>query len=95
MSVLGLRITIKGKVQGVYFRKFVQEKANLLGLSGTVRNITDGSVLCEVVGPALTLERFVEYCRKGPSASIVHEILYEEIPRIDFDGFKILSTKSR
>lgn len=92
MSVRGLRIRLKGKVQGVYLRRYILEKALLLGVVGTVRNVSDGSVLCEVVGSDAILEEFVEYCRQGPAAGRVDELHCEEIPISDFDGFKILET---
>ena len=44
------KFIIKGKVQGVYFRKFTQQKAVELGIFGTVRNEEDGSVTGEAEG---------------------------------------------
>jgi acylphosphatase len=44
------KFVIKGKVQGVYFRKFTQQKAVELGIFGTVRNEEDGTVTGEAEG---------------------------------------------
>jgi acylphosphatase len=53
-----LRATVRGRVQGVGFRWFVQENARHLELSGWVRNATDGSVELEVEGNEAAIARF-------------------------------------
>jgi len=45
-----IQITVNGKVQGVWFRKYTQEKANELKLNGYVTNKNNGSVFIEVSG---------------------------------------------
>ena len=44
-------VKIEGRVQGVYFRAWTYETAQSLGLDGTVRNMTDGSVEAVFAGP--------------------------------------------
>lgn len=54
-----LQITVKGKVQGVWFRKFTHEKATKLGLYGYVTNQNDGTVFIEVMGEEKELAKFI------------------------------------
>ena len=83
------KISVSGKVQGVFFRKYTQEKAQQLGLSGFVRNQPDGSVYIEAEGEEDVLKTFVEWCRKGPPAAVVSKISTEESDLVGFDGFGI------
>ena len=59
-----LEITIRGKVQGVFFRKHTQATASGLGLLGTVQNQPDGSVYAVAVGSTTQLDTFEKWCRE-------------------------------
>ena len=48
--MINYNIIVKGKVQGVWFRKYTQDIAYNLSLKGFVRNCSDGSVFIEVEG---------------------------------------------
>lgn len=74
------RLRIRGRVQGVFYRKSAQEAANSLGLSGWVRNLEDGSVEAFVVGPRAVIESFASWCNQGPSGARVDtvEIVWRE-----------------
>ncbi len=65
-----LRAIVRGRVQGVGFRDYVETHARSLGLTGYVRNLSDGRSV-EVVGegPRHDLERLTDYLRKGPAGS--------------------------
>ena len=56
--MVSLQITVNGKVQGVWFRKYTQEKALKLRLNGYVTNKSDGSVFIEVSGAKKTVNIF-------------------------------------
>jgi acylphosphatase len=73
-SPVARRLVVIGRVQGVGFRWFVRETAEALGVSGWVRNMPDGTVVCEVAGPAEVVERFTAELRAGPPAAHVIEI---------------------
>ena len=85
-----LRIKVTGKVQGVYYRKFTKEKADILNIKGTVKNLTDGSVEVYANSDLLNLEKFVSFLKKGPIFARVDGLEYEEVPSESFDGFNIL-----
>lgn len=64
-------ITVHGKVQGVYFRKYTQAKATELGVNGFVMNQADGTVYIEAEGTHEALNQFLEWCHIGsPSAKV-------------------------
>jgi acylphosphatase len=59
-------ISIRGKVQGVGFRAFVEHHARQRGLEGWVRNRRDGSVEAVFAGPEQTVAAMIAACRIGP-----------------------------
>lgn len=72
MKHLDIRVT--GVVQGVFFRVATQRKANELGVRGTVRNAPDGSVFIEAEADEATLDRFLAWCRNGPTHARVERV---------------------
>jgi len=72
-----LHATIEGRVQGVGFRMFVQEKASALGLTGWVRNRWDSSVEVLAEGDRPALDRLLAELRRGPRAAHVMEVVVE------------------
>ncbi len=67
-------IYVSGRVQGVYFRGFTQEKALQHGLSGYVRNLPDGRVFSVAEGPNDAIIALVEELRIGPPMSKVTDV---------------------
>jgi acylphosphatase len=71
-------VSIRGRVQGVGFRAFVEHVALKAGLEGWVRNRRDGSVEALLAGPRETVTAAIEACRRGPIGSRVDAI--DELP---------------
>ncbi len=69
-----IKIVIKGRVQGVWFRKYAQDKAEALALSGFVKNETDGTVYIEVSGEKEHVDVFVHWCHSGPPLAHVESV---------------------
>ncbi len=65
-DVRTVSVIVRGRVQGVSYRAWTRDKAAGLGLSGTVRNRSDGSVEAVFSGPAAVVEQMLALCRKGP-----------------------------
>jgi len=86
-----VHIFISGRVQGVFFRQFTQERAQELGLFGWVKNLTDGRVEVVIEGDKEKIEKILVYLKKGPLLAKVEniEINYEEY-RGEFKNFSIL-----
>ena len=88
MSV-GYKIIVKGKVQGVWFRKFTRQKAESLALTGYVQNRPNGNVYIEVRGEEAALSDFIEWLHRGSPLSKVREVLVEKTAPGSFTGFEI------
>jgi acylphosphatase len=67
-------VLIRGRVQGVGYRYFVQRAALNAGLEGWVRNRRDGSVEALLSGPSERVRQVVDACRRGPPASRVDAV---------------------
>ena len=64
-------VTVRGRVQGVGYRAWVEDQATMNGLEGWVRNRRDGGVEALFAGPAVDVAEMVAMCRKGSPASRV------------------------
>lgn len=79
---------VSGKVQAVAYRVYVQDAANELGVTGCVRNLSDGTVEVVAQGEPSLLKEFVEYLHEGSLMSKVEGVAVEwrslESPLEDF-----------
>ncbi len=81
MEELGsLKAIVKGRVQGVFFRRFVQQHAERLELVGYVLNSPDGDVEVIAEGPKDRLADLLERLKTGPPAASVEAIEAEWHP---------------
>jgi acylphosphatase len=69
-----LHAVVRGDVQGVGFRYFVQRRALEAGLSGWVRNRPDGSVELHASGSRAALERLLAQVSRGPGLAEVERV---------------------
>lgn len=69
--ISALRFVVRGRVQGVGFRWACRRTAQALGVSGWVRNRSDGAVEGVISGPPEALARMVEWLRQGPPGARV------------------------
>ena len=67
-------VTIRGRVQGVGYRYFVEREAQSRDLEGWVRNRRDGSVEAVFSGPADAVTAMIAACRRGPSMARVDAV---------------------
>ena len=67
MSEVRLQATVSGRVQGVSFRYYTQRTALSLGLTGWVRNESNGDVRLVAEGEREKLEELLEFVQEGPS----------------------------
>lgn len=77
MSVAIRQVTIRGRVQGVGYRAWVEHRARVHDLEGWVRNLRDGRVEALFAGPAEIVSGMVERCRRGPSSARVEAVTEE------------------
>ena len=76
--MVNLKISVTGKVQGVWFRAKTKEKAGELGVFGFVQNKENGSVYIEVSGKSEDVYRLVEWLQTGSPLSKVKEVCLEK-----------------
>jgi acylphosphatase len=90
---LQARLTITGRVQGVGYRDWAMKTGQRLGLSGWVRNRSDGSVEALIAGQETAVGTMVEACRRGPVLARVEAV---DVEPVDLDilpeGFRQLPT---
>ena len=83
-------VIISGRVQGVFFRMETQKAAQLYGVSGWVRNKSDGTVEAMFEGDEKSVDLILEWCSKGSSPAKVEktDINWKDYTG-EFDEFKI------
>ena len=90
---LQARLTIRGQVQGVGYRHWAMTAGLRLGITGWVRNRTDGSVEALIVGDDAAIGAMIDACRRGPAGARVDDV---DIEPVDLDvlpeGFTQLPT---
>ena len=79
MKKTARKYVVIGRVQGVGFRFFTEDQANQLGLSGYVKNCTDGSVEAYAIGEAAALEEFKARLAVGPRSARVEQVKEFEV----------------
>jgi acylphosphatase len=88
-----LHAIVEGLVQGVGFRYFVVESAQLLNLTGWVRNTYDGQVEVVAEGPQADLERFLVKISRGPTSAYVERVIQDWSPSTaEFKRFSMQHT---
>jgi len=85
-----LKVHISGTVQGVFFRKFLEEKAKELNIRGFCRNLEDGRIEVAIEGRDENVSKMLEYCKKGSPHSKVDNVKMQEIKHQGFEGFKVM-----
>jgi len=84
------RVKIAGRVQGVYFRASTCQEAQGLGVTGWVRNCSDGFVELVAEGPREKLDQLIAWCHRGPAGARVTEVtVHWEEPEHGYRGFVI------
>jgi acylphosphatase len=85
-----IRIYISGLVQGVFFRKFLEDKANELNVRGFCRNLEDGKIEVVAEGRDENVNEMLEACKKGSPQADVKDIQVQDLKHQGFKGFKVM-----
>lgn len=92
------RLTIKGTVQRIGMRVWIERQAIGLGLEGWVRNRRDGSVEVLLAGSPPAMAAMIEHCWDGPPLAKIQSIDVEEATALDLghrrpgEGFSLIPT---
>ncbi len=85
-----VHVLITGRVQGVWFRSNTKQKADKLGITGWVRNTTDGNVEAVFEGFDKRIEEMIDWCKTGPPLAKVENVKIEkQDPKNNYDKFSI------
>ena len=86
-----LEAVVEGRVQGVSFRYYTQQKAMELGVKGWARNESDGTVRTVAEGEEATLESFLEFLNGGSPYAKVASVDFEwKAATGEFERFRIV-----
>src|SRR3954468_22009567 len=83
------RVVIHGSVQGVFFRETTRRRAESRGVSGWVRNCSDGTVEALFEGEPEAVEAMVAFAREGPRAASVERVDVEDAAPEGGGGFAV------
>lgn len=89
MDVTRSRVTVDGRVQGVFFRESTRRMAEDLGLSGWVRNLPDRTVEAVFEGSADKVAHAVAWMRNGPPSAVVTSLVESAEEPQGLTGFEI------
>ncbi len=82
-------LLITGLVQGVCFRAEAQTKAKELQLAGWARNNNDGTLEIHIEGAIPALQKFEQWCQRGPNGARVEEVQAQDEPEDYLKSFTI------
>ncbi len=86
-----VHVLVGGRVQGVYFRGWTQQRARKSGVSGWVRNLSDGKVEAVLEGEEEAVGEVVDFCRTGPPRALVTDIEIRQEPYVgEYKSFEVI-----
>ncbi|MGN6868202.1 MAG: acylphosphatase [Solirubrobacteraceae bacterium] len=83
------RVTITGRVQGVFFRDSLRQRANSHDVAGWATNRTDGALEAVFEGDPDDVERLVAFAKTGPRQAEVDSVDVREEEPEGLAGFEI------
>jgi acylphosphatase len=89
MSETRIRVRVRGRVQGVFFREEARRRAESLGVAGWIRNLPDGSVEAVFEGEEERVQSMVGWCRRGPGGARVESAEAEQESPTGERGFEV------
>lgn len=78
-----VKITVKGRVQGVFYRFSTKKKADELAIKGYAKNMSDGSVEVMAQGRLEDVNDLIRWCESGPLLANVIDIKSIEVENSD------------
>jgi acylphosphatase len=88
-EIVSFQAVVRGRVQGVGFRYFARQRAEVRGVRGFVRNLPDGSVEVHAEGKGEAMNAFESDLRQGPSFGRVDDATIVPVKARGFEGFEI------
>lgn len=89
-SVKRVKLLLTGLVQGVFFRVNAQDQAKKLGLTGYVKNLSNGQVEAVFEGPEDKIDDIIYWIKQGPASSRIDQLdIIQEKPA-NLTSFEII-----
>jgi len=85
-----IHLIVSGKVQGVFFRATAKDVADEIGITGWVKNAEDGNVEAMAKGTQEQLQKFIDWCKKGPPKAVVTDVKIAPADEQVFDQFNVI-----
>jgi len=87
--MIAVHVRVSGRVQGVFYRAFTQDRAKALGVNGWVRNIPGGGVEAVLEGERKQVGELLKSMKSGPTGSIILGMEFSELESKGYQGFEI------
>ena len=85
-----IKAIVSGKVQGVSYRMYTQQKARQFGVRGYVRNLRNGDVEIVAAGEIDAVDALIKWAESGSPSAVVINVKLEVITDVEeFKGFEI------
>jgi acylphosphatase len=85
-----VHVRVSGRVQGVFYRAFTQNKAREMGIKGWVKNVPGGGVEAVLEGERQKVGELLALMKAGPEGSMVLGMELSELKCKGFEGFEII-----
>jgi acylphosphatase len=89
VSIKRISAIVSGRVQGVYYRASTETEARRLGVTGWVRNLSNGDVEFEAEGPEDVIDELIKWAYQGPEMAQVN---YIETTHIEVTHIEVTNT---
>jgi len=87
--MIAVHVRVSGRVQGVFYRAFTQDRAKALGVNGWVRNIPGGGVEAVLEGERKQVGELLKSMKSGPTGSIILGMEFSELECKEYENFEI------
>ena len=87
--MIGRKVRLFGRVQGVFFRQWTIDQARRLKVAGWIHNRRDGSLEAHLEGDEAAVKELTEQMRSGPSQARVDDMMIDEAEVADIKGFAV------
>ncbi len=85
-----VRLIVRGRVQGVFFRASTCEQARRYQVCGWIRNLADGGVEIVAEGDRRSVQELIAWCHQGPAGAHVTQVKVTEEPHTGaFEAFEV------
>lgn len=84
------KLIVKGIVQGVGFRYRTKQLAEQMGITGTIKNLQDGSVEIYCTGTSEQLKLFINKISMGYAYAKVESVIVSDLPSVDYLHFNVI-----